>query len=224
MVVSIHSTYHSVFIRITLYDSFSIHLVMSYSTSCIKTSTIRQVFYKFFRDFKIEKCKDIKSTNDFRNCVTEIYNFIKNRIAVFSEVTQYDCALICIEFFEKTIHDLVNFEEKFDYIIRAYTTAGDSIFEKGDKSIPKSIKRLIRHVDVNEDLVVYHILRYVIAKNITIKLTKCLVEKCGIKNVENFVKEFIQDLVKPENENLHYSYTIEKVYKWLRKIKQIEKD
>jgi len=49
-------------------------------------------------------------------------------------------------------------------IVKSYTTLGDSVIN--EKELPKQIMRITRHVDVHNDLITIHILRYGLAKNL----------------------------------------------------------
>ena len=191
-------------------------------SSTIRFSTVVKMLYRFYKDFNIESCKSINSVDDFRKCVNDIHNFIQNKIIITNSVDEnYECVEECVILVDSLSEMLENFENKYNMFLRAYTTAGDSEFDKEDKNIPKPIKRIIRHLEISEDLTVFHVVRYALAKNTANKLVECLVTKCGLSKVEKLINEFLEMITRKKVNDEYTLFVVEKITNWLNKIKGI---
>jgi len=188
--------------------------------TAIKTSTIKTVLYKFYRDFNVESCKDIKFVDDFRKCIDDIYKLIQSKVLPITQSENYECIEDCITIIYSTMKVLTEFENSYNMIIRAYTTAGDSEFDKEDKNIPKIVKRIVRHLEISDDITIYHLIRFALVKNLTQRLVNCLLTKCGISKTEKLVKEFLEVITRHGTDNEYVMFVVEKIMNWLDKIKK----
>ena len=88
-------------------------------------------------------------------------------------------------------------EKTYGIVLRAITTHGDS--KIGKDQTPDIVKRLCRHLEIDKNLAIVHIIRFGLVKAMLKDYIKCLTKLCGIEEIKSLYNELIENIQKRSN-------------------------
>ena len=153
---------------------------------------VRKCLEKIANLLHIDSCFKVSNSDSFVKCLEDIVNRVEQVVYKERVENKCKCAVYCIDIIVNALETLRKFDKGCQILIKFATSDRDSVFKEHE--LHPYVKRLVRHVEVNEKLLVLHIAKHMVVDYYITEFINCLLTYCTRDMVREYVLSTIEFL------------------------------
>jgi len=169
----------------------------------------------------VHRKSSVNLTETFQHCLEDVENFLRKNINIVNSLklsTFAECFEKCIDIAEKYLNLFKTIENYQKYTISALTSFGDSKISK--ETAEDIVKRSVRHLEIDKETAIIHIVRFRLAKSFLQDLTKCLIRQCGKEELKEGFEELVNNILsRVDKSNEQIELVLKKLNEWCNEYK-----
>ena len=170
-----------------------------------EVGNVTEVFVKCLKDIK-EKIYHLQD---------EVLKYLREKKTESNISNFTKCFEKCSKIVKRYSRIFKIVDSLYNTAISSLTTHGDSVIER-DK-IPDIVKRIARHLEIDESLTSIHVIRFGLAKSMLEDVIKCLINECGISEVKQHFDKLVENILRRgDKSNEYVKFVLDKMSVWCK--------